>query len=275
MSFKRTLTVSLMASSVAWAGNTLGYAQASGYFKKDSRPTLYQPLNLLDARDITAWCTETADPLNDELTFGFNTPVTIEELRINNGNNFSEAVWKEFARAKKVLIKSGKESRTVTLEDKRGAQTVAIAPPLKGLRFTVEVLDAYDAEENLDAPVCLTDLIFVQEGKPLSGPWLTTQLKYDKGTQYVMGTWVSGYEGTPDYFLSFNYDGTFRYSYEPFDTKVNTPEVVTGKYDVSGGRIRFELGGKKHTVGYVKDGGKLTFDGELPASLKRAWRAQP
>ena len=38
---------------------------------------------------------------------------------------------------------------------------------------------------------------------------------------------------------------------------------------------RFELDGKKHTVGYTKANGKLTFEGELPASLKRPWRAQP
>lgn len=274
MSFK-ALTISLLISSVALAGNTVGYAQATGYFKRDSRPTLYQPLNLLDARDITSWCTTTSDPLNDVLTFGFNTPVTIEELKINNGNNFSEEVWKDFARAKKVVVKAGKESRTFTLEDKRGAQSLTISPPLKGLRFSVEILDAYDAEEDLEASVCLTDVVFVQDGKALNGPWLTTQLKYDKGTQYVMGTWVSGYEGTPDYFLSFNYDGTFRFSYEPFDTKANKPEVITGRYDVSGGRIRFEVEGKKHTVGYAKEGGKLTFDGELPAALKRPWRAQP
>ena len=32
----------------------VGYAQASGYFKKDSRPSLYQPLNLLDGREATS-----------------------------------------------------------------------------------------------------------------------------------------------------------------------------------------------------------------------------
>jgi hypothetical protein len=264
-----------MVSCVAWAGNTVGYAQATGYFKKDSRPTLYQPLNLLDARDITAWCTETADPLNDVLTFGFNSPVTIDELKINNGNNFSEEVWKSFARAKKVTLKSGKESRVLNVEDKRGSQSFSVSPPLKGTRFSIEVLDAYDAEENLDASVCLTDVVFMQEGKPLNGPWLTTQLKYDKGTQYVMGTWFAGYDGTPDYFLSFNYDGTYRWSYEPFDNKTNKAEVMTGRYDVSGSRLMFELAGKKHSVSYKKEAGKLTFDGELPESLKKAWRAQP
>ena len=128
---KRILAAILMVSWAAWAGNTVGYAQATGYFKKDSRPTLYQPLNLLDARDITAWCTETADPLNDVLTFGFNSPVTIDELKINNGNNFSEEVWKSFARAKKVTLKSGKESRVLNVEDKRGSQSFSVSPPLK------------------------------------------------------------------------------------------------------------------------------------------------
>ncbi len=270
------------ASAPVFAGSnsgSIGYAQATNYFKKDSRPTLYQPLNLLDARDATAWCSATSDPLNEQLSFGFNGPVRVEELRINSGNNFDANTWNDYSRARKLVIKSGKQSQTVTIEDVRGPQSVPLNPPMLGSRFTVEILDHYPAEDP-DASVCLTDIVFVSEGKPLNGPWLTTKLKYDKATAIVMGSWYAGFAGTPDRFLSFNFDGTFRYSYEPFDTTRNKEKVISGTYDVSSSKIVFEIGGKKHGVKYSRDPGKkggyvLTFDGELPEDLKGDWRSQP
>ena len=91
IAFALAALVSLGAAPASAGG--IGYAQATGYFKKESRPTLYQPLNLLDGRDVTAWCSTTSDPLNELLTFGFNGPVRIEELRINAGNNFDANTW--------------------------------------------------------------------------------------------------------------------------------------------------------------------------------------
>ena len=280
MSTFNLLTCALVAmvASPASAGG-IGYAQATGYFKKESRPTLYQPLNLLDARDATAWCSATSDPLNELLTFGFNGPARIEELRISSGNNFDANTWNSYGRARKLVVRSGKQSQTIVIEDVRGAQTVQLNPPMLGSRFTIEILDQYPAEDP-DASVCLTDIVFVAEGKPLNGPWLTTKLKFDKSTALVMGTWYSGFEGTPDRFLSLHFDGTFRYSYEPFDTTRNKEKVVQGSYDVSSSKIVFELGGKKHGVKFSRDPAKkggfsLNFDGELPEDLKGPWRNQP
>lgn len=272
----------LLVSSAALAGapGSIGYAQATGYFKKDSRPTLYQPLNLLDGRDATAWCSPTSDPLNELITFGFNGAVKIEELRISSGNNFDENTWNEHGRARKIVIKSGKQSQTLNIEDQRGVQTVQLNPPMLGSRFVIEVLDHYPAEDP-DAVVCLTDVVFVAEGKPLNGPWLTTKLKYDKSSALVMGTWYSGFDKTPDRFLTFNFDGTFRFTYEPFDTTRNQEKTVTGNYDVSATKLVFEIGGKKRAVKFSKDPAKsgggftLSFDGELPEDLKGPWRSNP
>ncbi|HEY1088228.1 MAG TPA: hypothetical protein VGE37_11055 [Archangium sp.] len=270
--------LSLFAAPALAGG--IGYAQATGYFKKDSRPTLYQPLNVLDGRDATAWCSTTSDPLNELLTFGFNGPVRVEELRITTGNNFDPNTWNDFSRARKLVVKSGKQTQTVNVEDVRGAQSIPLNPPMLGSRFTIEILDHYPSEDP-DASVCVTDVVFVSEGKPLNGPWLTTKLKYDKSAAVVMGTWYAGFEGTPDRFLSLNFDGTFRYSYEPFDTTRNKEKVVQGTYDVSSSRLVFEVGGKKHGVKFSKDPAKkgggftLTLDGELPEDLKGSWRSTP
>lgn len=278
MWIKRVFTALISLSAAAALAETVGYAQATNYFKKDSRPTLYQPLNLLDARDATAWCSPATDPLNEILSFGFNEPIKLEELRINSGNNFDEGTWNDFARARKLVIKSGKQSQKVTLEDLRGPQTVHLSPAMVGSRFTVEVLDLFPAEDP-DAPLCLTDVVFLVDGKPINGPWLTTRLKYDKGAAAVMGTWYAGYPGTPDRFLSFNFDGSFRYSYEPFDTGRNQPKSLTGSYDASTGRIVFGTGGKRYGVKLSKDAAKkgftLTFEGDLPEDLKGPWRSEP
>ncbi len=281
---RRTFTRLAIVVLAGFTGNALaagvGYAQATGYFKKDTRPTLYQPLNLLDGRDATAWCTTTSDPLNELLSFGFTGPLKIDEVRITTGNNFNEATFNEHARAHKLVFKNGKQTQSFALEDKRGLQVLYFDKPWTTARVTIEVTDQFPAEDP-DAPVCLTDVVFVSEGKVLNGPWLTTKLKYDKSIAALMGTWFAGYEGGPDRFLALNYDGTFRYSYEPYDVAKSQPKAIEGAWDVSGQRLIFDIAGKKSAVKFSKDAAKkegaflLTFDGELPADLKGPFRSMP
>jgi len=275
----RAITGAVLAAFPAFAG-PIGYAQATGYFKKDSRPTLYQPLNLLDGRDNTAWCSPTADTLNDHLTFGFKAIEQISELRISTGNNFSADTWAQFGRAKKLELKTNRTSKSFEVKDERGMQTITFDPPIEGTYFTLEVLDQYPADDP-DSPVCLTDVIFVAGGKPASGAYLGTKLKYDKQTAQVMGTWFAGYDDKPDRFLSFFLDGTFRYSYEPYDTQKYQPKDVTGEYDVSPGRMTFQIGKTKKSAkmnldANTKKGGMMVvFEGELPEDLKQTFRSVP
>ncbi len=276
---------------VLWGGSALangvGYAQATGYHKKDTRPTLYQPLNLLDGRDATAYCTTNADPLNDTLTFGLKAPATVTEIHITTGNNFDEHTFKEFARARKLSIKvpGGLQTLapgvTLPLEDKRGPQVVKLSAPLTGQRFVVEIQDQYPTEDP-EMPVCLTDFIFYADGKPLSGAWLTTKLKYDRGMAAVMGTWFAGSEGHPNTFLAFDFDGQFRFSFEPVDAQREQPRTLEGKYDASNERITFEVPDKPKVTARLKKekapkgrGFTLSFEGDVPAELKRSFRSVP
>lgn len=265
------------------AAGPIGYAQATGYYKKDSRPTLYQPLNLLDGRDPTAWCSPTSDPLGELLTFGFKGATRIDEIRITTGNNFDENAFNTFARAKKLQIKVGRASQSITVLDQRGPQTITFNPPLEGARVSLEVLDQYPAED-LDQPVCLTDVIFVSEGKPLNGSWLTTKLKYDKNHAPLMGTWFQGFEGTPDRFLSFFFDGTFRYSFEPHDALRGKDKVLEGGYEASATKLTLEIQGTKGKTALkysrdeskkAKGGHTLSFEGEVPEDLKGVFRSVP
>jgi len=275
----RSVLLSSCLLSFAASAGGVGFAQATGYFKKDSRPTLYQPLNLLDARDASAWCSTSSDPLNELLTFGFTSPTRIDEVRISTGNNFNESTWHEFARAHKLVFSAGKVHQTVKLEDVRGAQSITFEKPFTTTRLSLEIRDQFPAEDP-DQPVCITDIVFVSEGKPLNGTWLTTKLKYDKNVQALMGTWYAGYDGSPDRFLGLHYDGTFRYSFEPFDTARAQPKVLEGKWDVQGNRLVLEAGGKKYSPKFTKDPGKkagevLGLDGELPEDIKGPFRSVP
>jgi hypothetical protein len=259
----------------------VGYAQATGYYKKDTRPTLYQPLNLLDGRDATAWCTTGSDPLNDTLVFGFKGSARIEEVRITTGNNFDGNTFKEFARAHKFELKGLRDGRKFTVADQRGVQAVPLSPPLEASRVTLEVLDVYPSDDP-EASVCITDVVFISDGKPLNGPWMAPKLKYDKSMQPLLGTWFAGYEGAPDRFLNFFYDGTYRYSFEPFDQGRDKPKELTGTYDATPTRLTLEIPGKgkvnlKVSLDKAKGdkGFTLTMEGDLPPELKGAFRSKP
>ncbi len=265
---------------IASAAAPIGYAQATGYFKKDSRPTLYQPLNLLDGREATAWCTTGPDPLNDQLTFGFKGPVQIDEIRIYTGNGFDESTFKEFSRAKKLAIKGPSGARTLGLADQRGQQAIALSPPLEGEQFTVEVLDLFPAEDP-EMPVCITDVVFYADGKPLNGPWLTRELKYDRARAGLLGTWFAGSEGAPDRYLSFYFDGTYRFVYQPWDPSMKG-KSWNGDYDPSATRLTLKLPGKGRVTarlqrdGATSDSGHdlktLVLDGNVPEDLKKTFR---
>lgn len=273
----------LLASGAALAAAPVGYAQATGYLKKDSRPTLYQPLNLLDGREITSWCSTSGDPLAEYLTFGFKGPVRIDEVRVYTGNGFDEQSFHQFARAKKFVLKGPSGETSFTVSDQRGLQAVSLNPPLQGARFVMEILDTYPPEDP-ESPVCVTDVVFYSNGKPLNGPWLTQKLKYDRARAPVLGTWFAGYPGAADHFLSFFFDKTYRFSFEPFDPD-QKGKSFGGTYEVSGNRVTLEIPGKgkvsavlRHTKG--EEGGppakSLTLQGSnIPSELAGEYRDHP
>lgn len=273
------LALSALLPGAAEAQAPIGYAQATGYFKKDSRPTLYQPLNLLDGRETTAWCTPTSDPLDDHLTFGFKGPIRIDEVRIYTGNGLDDASFSEFSRAKKLAIKGPAGAQTLTLADQRGQQVVALNPPLVGQQFTVEVLDQFHAADP-KAPVCISDIVFYSEGKALNGPWLAPRLKYDRAQAALMGTWFAGSEGAPDRFLSFYFDGTWRFVYEPWDP-AQKGQSSSGEYDAAGNRLTLDTGKGRTTLRLRRaeaageEGGarrSLSIEGAAPAEMKQSFR---
>lgn len=270
----------LAAASPALAAQpSVGYAQAPDYLEKDSHPERYHPLNLLDGRDTTVWCSPEGGN-SGPLTIGFKGVATVDEVRLYTGNGSAREAFKANARAKKLTLQGKESARGFTVEDKRGTQTVPLNPAISGAWFTLQVVDTFPGAEP-NAPVCLTDIVFYSEGQPLNGPKLAPKLKYEARTAPLLGTWYAGHEGAPDRFLSFYVDGTYQFVHEPLDGE--EPTTLTGTYTVSGTKLTLELPKKgKVPVRFLREeaegasgGHTLTLEGELPEEWKAPFRNRP
>jgi hypothetical protein len=259
---------------------SVGYAHATDYLDKDSHPERYHPLNLLDGRDATAWCAAEGEGRHP-LTIGFKGVATVDEVRIYTGNGTDREAFKAYGRARKITLQGKDGARNFTIEDKRGMQTVPLKPPLTGAWFTLEVGAIFPGSEP-GAPVCITDLVFYSEGKPLNGTKLAPVLKYEARTAPLLGTWFAGLEGAPDRFLSFYVDGTYSFVHEPLGGGAG-PRTLVGSYTASSSRLTLELPKKGRVpVRFVREeaGGAhgrhtLTLEGDLPEEWKEPFRSRP
>ncbi|MBF5042542.1 hypothetical protein FGE12_09025 [Aggregicoccus sp. 17bor-14] len=260
----------------------VGYAQVRDYYQREEKPGRYGVLNLLDGRELSAWCTPGPDTLDVPVTVGFKDSVTLDEVRVFTGNGADEKSFQGTSRAREFSLESANGARRFSVADQRGLQTVQLNPPLSGARFTLWVLDQYPSQDP-EAPVCVTDVVFVSQGKALNGPWLAPRLKPDARVAPLLGTWFAGYDGAPDRFLSFYFDGTFRYVAEPFEDAAGKRNVV-GSYAVSGTHLTLELP-KRGKVRLAlrreaREGGgeQLRLDGTAPEgleALREPFRSQP
>ncbi len=276
----RSYLIVILLPGLASAAPQIGYAQATGYYEQAANPMRYHPLNVLDGRASTSWCSASADMYAASLTFGFKSAAKIDEVRIYTGNGLDERTFEEFGRAKKLVIRSAGNAQILNLSDRRGPQAIALRPALSALELTLEIVDQYPAEDP-EAPVCLTDVIFYSEGKPLNGPWLSSRLKYDSNQSPMLGTWFAGPEGAADRFLSFYFDGTYRFAYEPYDLD-GKGLLFTGAYHVSGQQLFLEIPGKGWIHVKARQEMKqwapgdlqrsLLLEGELPEALPRSYR---
>lgn len=276
----RSYLIMILWPGLASAAPQIGYAQATGYYEQAAQPTLYQPLNVLDGRASTSWCSASADMYAASLSFGFKSPAKIDEVRIYTGNGLNERTFEEFGRAKKLVIRGAGNAQILNLSDRRGLQAIALRPSLTALEVTLEITDQYPAEDP-EAPVCLSDVIFYSEGKPLNGSWLSTRLKYDASQTELLGTWFAGPDGAADKFLSFYFDGTYRFAYEPYDLD-SQGRIFTGGYHLSGERLSLEIPGKgwihlraRREIKQSAPGDfqrSLLLEGELPEELPRSYR---
>lgn len=218
------------------AAAPVGFARASSSFKSDRRPTLYQPLHLLDGRDATAWCAGAeGDGAGETITVGFKGVATIDALKITTGDAKDEATWKVKNRVRKLVVREERFTREIILADRREPQTYKFDPPIEAERLFFEIAEAYRGSGDA-APTCLSDIVFVSRGKALNGSFLGERLGYDRGRSQLMNLWTAGPEGSPEKFLGLYYDGTFRFRYVPLDPDLRGAHHA-GEYRLEGRRL--------------------------------------
>lgn len=275
------LLAPLLLATIASAASTVppGYVETSDWLERKAQPERYGPLNLLDGRDTTAWCSTGDSPA--PITIGFKDAVTVDEVRVYTGDGTDRAAFKARARVKKLTLTSVDAARSLKVEDKRGLQTVTLSQPLSGARFILEVADRFPGADDA-APVCITDLVFYSAGKALNGTWLAPRLKYDARLAPLLGTWFGGLDGAPESFLSFYMDGTFRYTREPLEG--GGPTSVTGTYTLSGSKLSLDVPKRGKVAARLQQGGEegvrvpeasLAVEGPLAEEWGREFRGKP
>jgi hypothetical protein len=246
---RQALLGALLLATFAHAVPKVGWVRASGQLEAGT-PSHYSPLNLLDGNPATVWCSRDADALKETLTFGFAEPVTLTRLEVTTGNAGSEEAFRAMSRVRKLLLRGPEATATVTLEDRRGVQSVQLEKPLRGKTFALEVLDSFSAEDPL-APVCLADVVPFAGASPLAGPVLRKRLAFQPGRAELLGLWYGGPEGAPDRTLTFFLDGTWRSLPEGASGR---GKPLSGKWWVKAGQLWLTVPG----AGKVQGGALLS-----------------
>lgn len=222
--------------------NGVANAHASSQLKSDTKPALYQALNVLDGNPATAWCEGVdGDGVGETIVVGFKGIGTIDEVRITTGEAKDAASFKAHGRVRQLDLKTDEKRHSFSVVDNTTPQSFKFDPVETEL-LTLEVVEVAPGEGDEKA-TCLADVIFLSKGKPINGTFLESKLRYDKGRTALMGRWYGGPEGARDKFLDFDFDGTYRYSFRPFDPEVK-PVNFSGKYAFDGDRLRLEVPGK-------------------------------
>jgi hypothetical protein len=270
------LPVLLLFAVAAHAAPSVGWVRATGQLDA-STPGRYTPLNLLDGLPSTVWCSRDADALSESVAFGFTEPVTLTRLDVTTGNAATSETFHAFSRVRKLLLRGPDATATVTLEDRLGPQSVQLAKPLRGKNFTLEVLDAFSAEDPL-APACLADVLPFSGTTALAGPLLRKRLAYQPGGSEVLGLWYGGPDGAPDRTLSFFLDGSWRMLPEGSGAK---GKPLSGTWWTKAGAVWLTVPGmgkvdaRPHLSTQKDASGKpvltLTLEGQV-GELKQAYR---
>ncbi|HEY3449501.1 MAG TPA: hypothetical protein VGK67_24315 [Myxococcales bacterium] len=238
-----SLVVAALTPAAARAGGGVAYVKASSQLKSDTKPALFQALNILDGKETTVWCEGVeGDGVGETLNVGFKGAAAIDEVRITTGDARDAASFKLHGRVKQLDLKTDEKRHSFSVVDSTKAQSFKF-DPVEVDRLTLEIADAVPGEGDEHA-TCLADVIFLSKGKAINGTFLDGKLGYNKGRAVLMGVWYGGPAGARDKFLDFNYDGTYWYSFRPFDPEVK-PEAFGGKYTYDGGKLWMELPGKK------------------------------
>lgn len=248
------------ASRVAWV-------RGEQWAASDKAPARFYPGNLLDGKSKTVTCFEREKLLESTFTIGFSGPAKAKELRVVNGDARSPAFFEKSARVAKLSLLEPLYEREIQLSDDRKQQVILLDPPLAGDRVTVRI----DEVQGEGALVCLSDLIFVARGKPLSGPSPRAHPAWKGLESRLQGAWAAGPLGAPEKYLTLGFNGRYRFVLRPNDPDLKG-FAVTGLWSLSGRKLRLTGGGPPSLL-RVKRGEEEDDQGELVQTLELGGKA--
>ncbi len=235
----------LLLAALCWPGTAVAgpparvsWVRGEAWVGSTKAPARHYPGNLLDGKAKTVSCFHTDKLLESTFTVGFTGKAGAKELRVVNGDGRGSAAFAKSARVAKFSLLEPAYERAITLEDKKGRQVIRLDPPIATDRVTIRI----DEIHGEGTQVCLSDLIFVARGRPLSGPSPAAHPRWKGLASRVLGAWAAGPEGAAEKFLTLHFDGRYRFVLRPNDTDLKA-YAVNGRWTLKGRRLTLTGGG--------------------------------
>lgn len=208
-------TIIGLAGMVSNAGAAeVCYARSNGSFMKDDKPGRYDALNILDDDKRTAWCSAGTGE-GARITVVFSEKVDIDRMVVFTGNQENNQAYALFSRVKEMRLRESDMTHSVSLEDKRGAQTLDFDPPISTRRLSLELQAGYRGKSKRHS--CISDVIFYKGKRPLNGKKLKPFIIRSRRFFGFLDTWVSGPEYAKNRELVFGIKKTYTFAYVPND----------------------------------------------------------
>ncbi|MDF1564626.1 MAG: hypothetical protein P1V51_16400 [Deltaproteobacteria bacterium] len=233
----------LTAGVLLWPGPAraappvkVAWIRGEAWAQSDKAPARFYPGNLLDGKAQTVACFATDSLAESTFTVGFTGKAQARELRLVNGDGRSPAAFGKSARVAKLILLEPEYQREVQLEDDKKKQVVRLDPPITADQVTLRIAEVHGEGEM----VCLSDLIFVARGKPLSGA--ASYPKWKGLASKIQGAWVAGPAGAAEKFLTLRHDGSYRFVLRPNDPDLKG-FAINGRWTLVGQKLTLSGGG--------------------------------
>lgn len=209
----------------ASAADSLIYVRASSQYGRDSEPSRYHPLNLLDDDPETVWCEGDAELGEGQtITFYFRARQKIDRIVIGPTAKSGRII-------EAVRITDGTNSVRVELGDTYVEQR--LNSPLDGQTYVVTIERVLGPNKGAPLPpdaACLADMLLYHGGRLFGGRTPAGKLRFDATRDIVLGRWNGPPFGAPESILTFGLDGSWDWVYRP---------LLGGKGDTWRGEYRF------------------------------------
>ncbi|MGJ4786830.1 discoidin domain-containing protein [Leptospira koniambonensis] len=197
----------------------------------------YPAYNLFDGAKEFGWVEgKPDDGLGEYVQIDLEKEITLSGLEIYNGYQRSDEHFRKNGRVEKLSVSNGKESSSVTLLDRAGAQRVLLSKPLSGKQFKFTIEAAWSGEKWKDT--ALSEMILLGpnlERYTVNDPQFLAKersiIEKSKGTPIgeILGDRLANVECMVDDSITLRPNGSFVY-WRSSSGSVGTDVVMDGNW---------------------------------------------